>query len=455
MKPRILIVEDEPDALEVIEELFRNEGYETQTARNGLEALAIIDNREPDILISDLYMPDMDGMKLLDEVSNRFPEVSTIMMTGHKDVNNAVKALQKGARDFILKPFDLKDFLLKVAAIARLKDNVDEDLLEHFRTPKQKGFENIISCDARMINLFQKIEKIAPYNLTVMIYGESGTGKELIAEAIRQNSRPERCKNPFIRVNCGGIPETLLESELFGHEKGAFTSAYHSKPGRFELADGGTIFLDEIGDISINMQVKLLRVLQAKVIERLGGTKTKHVDVRVIAATNKNLEKEIQSGQFREDLYYRLNVIPLYLPPLRERREDIPLLIQHFINKFCKEFEQPTKRVDSEAMGYLKAYGWPGNVRQLENYVNQALVLADNNVLTIKDFPSRVLNNREVETEFDLDTNRPLKQIMESYERKVIQKALGENRGNKLQTAKQLHIHRTTFMSRIKKLGMS
>ncbi|MCB0267297.1 MAG: sigma-54-dependent Fis family transcriptional regulator [Calditrichaeota bacterium] len=454
MKPRILIVDDEADSLDIIADLFSKVGYQTFTAQNGLEALAVIERTEPDILISDLYMPEMDGMKLLDEVSNRYPNVSTIMMTGHKDVNNAVKALQKGARDFILKPFDLEDFLWKVGAIVKMKYNVDEDTFAKFNAPVNKGFANIISRDPRMMALFRKIEKIAPYNLTVMIYGESGTGKELIADAIRQNARPERSQKPFVKVNCGGIPETLLESELFGHEKGAYTNAYYSKPGRFEIADGGSIFLDEIGDISMAMQVKLLRVLSSKEIERLGSTKTKQVDVRVIAATNKNLEAEIEAGRFREDLFFRLNVIPIFLPPLRERRDDIPLLIQHFIKRFCEEFKLPPKQVDDEAMEYLKSYRWPGNVRQLENYVNQAIVLSEGNMLTIKDFPSRVLNETAEDTGFEIDTTRPLDDIMADFEKMVLKKALAENGGNKQQTAKQLQVHRTTLMSRLKKLGL-
>ncbi|MCB0285494.1 MAG: sigma-54-dependent Fis family transcriptional regulator [Calditrichaeota bacterium] len=335
-----------------------------------------------------------------------------------------------------------------------MKYNVDEDTFAKFNAPVNKGFANIISRDPRMMALFRKIEKIAPYNLTVMIYGESGTGKELIADAIRQNARPERSQKPFVKVNCGGIPETLLESELFGHEKGAYTNAYYSKPGRFEIADGGSIFLDEIGDISMAMQVKLLRVLSSKEIERLGSTKTKQVDVRVIAATNKNLEAEIEAGRFREDLFFRLNVIPIFLPPLRERRDDIPLLIQHFIKRFCEEFKLPPKQVDDEAMEYLKSYRWPGNVRQLENYVNQAIVLSEGNMLTIKDFPSRVLNETAEDTGFEIDTTRPLDDIMADFEKMVLKKALAENGGNKQQTAKQLQVHRTTLMSRLKKLGL-
>ncbi len=453
MKPRILIVEDEPDALEVIEELFRNQGYETYTARNGKEALEVIPESDPNIMISDIYMPDMDGMKLLDVVSNKYPDISTIMMTGHRDVDNAVKALQKGAKDFVLKPFNLEEFLLKVSAIARLKSVFDDVLYDRYRSSSRKGFENIVGRDSKILKIFEKVEKVAPFDITVMIRGENGTGKELIANAIHQNSRQSRVKKPFIKVNCGGLTETLLESELFGHVKGSFTGAYFDKAGRFELADGGTIFLDEIGDISMDMQVKLLRVLQEQSFERVGGTKTINVDVRVIAATNRNLEKAIKEGKFREDLYYRLNVVSIVLPPLRKRPEDIPLLVSHLIERYSKKFGFPVKHVDAEVMSHLKSYYWAGNVRQLENFIQHALVMSESDVLTIKDFPSEILNIKEVTAPI-INTKQPLKISLEEFERQIILKALIENNYNKLRTAEQLGLHRTTFLSKLKKLGI-
>lgn len=454
MKPRILIVEDEPDALEVIEDLFRSKGYETYTARNGKEALETIPTSEPDILISDVFMPEMDGLKLLDVVSNQYPHIATIMMTGHNDANNAVKALQKGAKDFVLKPFDLEEFLLKVSAISRLRTAFDEVLYERFRNVKRKGFEQIIGRDTKILEVFKLIEKVAPFDTTVLIRGEHGTGKELVADAIHYNSRKERANRPFVKVNCGGLPETLLESELFGHIKGAFTGAVNDKAGLFEVANGGTIFLDEIGDISMNMQIKLLRVLQYKTFQRVGDTKTIKSDVRVIAATNKNLEEAIKDGTFREDLYYRLNVFNINLPSLRERRSDIPLLVNHFIDFYCDQYNMPRKQIDDEAMAFLKKAPWEGNVRELENFIQRALIISESGILTIKDFPPEVLNRHSNGEDIEINTHQPLKTSLEEYERRIILAALEENNWNKMRTAEQLDIHRTTFHSKLKKLGI-
>ncbi|HFB68526.1 MAG TPA: sigma-54-dependent Fis family transcriptional regulator, partial [Calditrichae bacterium] len=338
MKTRILIVDDEIDALDLMEELFQKNGYETFTARNGLEALSHIRQHEPDIMISDLVMPEMDGMALLDVVSKKYPDVAVIMITAHGTIETAVEAMKKGAKDYILKPLRLDEILAKVETISQLKSLIRENQYLREKLAQKYNFDSIIGKNKKMLELFELIKDVAKTSSTVLIRGESGTGKELIAHAIHFNS--DRVKKPFVKVNCAVLAENLLESELFGHVKGAFTGAIKDKMGRFELAHGGTIFLDEIGDISPNMQLKLLRVLQEGEFERVGGTETIKVDVRIIAATNRNLEEAMAKGEFRQDLYYRLNVIPIEVPPLRERRDDIPLLVTHFLDKFNRAFNK-------------------------------------------------------------------------------------------------------------------
>jgi transcriptional regulator with PAS, ATPase and Fis domain len=317
---------------------------------------------------------------------------------------------------------------------------------------QQYNFNNIIGKNRKMLELFDLIKDIAITNSTVLITGESGTGKELIANAIHFNS--ERIKNPFVKVNCGVLAENLLESELFGHVKGSFTGAIRDKLGRFEIANGGTIFLDEIGDISANMQLKLLRVLQEGEFERVGGTETIKVDVRIIAATNKDLNDMMMKGEFRQDLYYRLNVIPLEVPPLKERRDDIPLLITHFLDKFKKQFMKKINVVEDEAMKCLQNYSWPGNIRELENLLERAVVLNKTGKLTIKDFPMHVVQHQG-EIIVDLDAEGSLTDAVDSYEKQIILKSLSENNYNKLRTAEKLGIHRSTFMSKLKKYNIN
>lgn len=448
MKTRILIVDDEVDALELMEELFQKNGYETYTARNGVEALNILREIEVDIMISDIFMPEMDGMALLDAVRKKYPDISIIMITAHGTIETAVEAMKKGAKDYILKPLRLDEIVAKVETISQLKSLIRENRYLKDKLAKKYNFENIIGKNKKMQELFDLIRDIAKTNSTVLIRGESGTGKELIANAIHFNS--DRIDKPFVKVNCAVLAENLLESELFGHVKGAFTGAIKDKVGRFELAHGGTIFLDEIGDISPNMQLKLLRVLQEGEFERVGGNETKRVDVRILAATNRNLEEAMKSGQFRQDLYYRLNVIPIDVPPLKERKDDIPLLVAYFLEKFNTEFNKSIKGVDEEAMKYLQSYDWPGNIRELENLMERAIVLNKTGILTIKDFPLFAAETDTME-EIDLDVNSDLTLMVDNFEKKIILKALRENNFNKLRTAEKLGIHRSTFMSKLKK----
>ncbi len=448
MKTRILIVDDEVDALDLMEELFLKHGYETFTARNGMEALAIINEQEPDILISDMVMPEMDGIKLLEVIGKKYPDISVIMITAHGTIETAVETMKKGAKDYILKPLRLDEILAKVETISQLKSLMKENLYLREKLSQKYNFNNIIGKNRKMLELFDLIKDIAKTGSTVLINGESGTGKELIANAIHFNS--DRIKKPFVKVNCGVLAENLLESELFGHVKGSFTGAIRDKMGRFEIANGGTIFLDEIGDISPNMQLKLLRVLQEGEFERVGGTETIKVDVRIIAATNRDLNNMMMKGEFRQDLYYRLNVIPLEVPPLRERKDDIPLLITHFLDKFVKQFKKKIESIDDDVMKCLQYYNWQGNIRELENLLERAVVLNKSGKLTLKDFPPYVVQ-QEGDIQVDLDADGNLIDIVDSYEKQIILKALRENNYNKLRTAEKLGIHRSTFMSKLKK----
>lgn len=448
MKTRILIVDDEVDALDLMEELFQKNGYDTYTAKNGVEGLNILRETEIDIMVSDIFMPEMDGMTLLDTVRKKYPDISIIMITAHGNIETAVDAMKKGAKDYILKPLRLDEIVAKIETISQLKTLIKENRYLKDKLLKKFNFENIIGKNRKMQDLFELVRDIAKTNSTVLIRGESGTGKELIANAIHFNS--DRIEKPFVKVNCAVLAENLLESELFGHVKGAFTGAIKDKVGRFELAHGGTIFLDEIGDISPNMQLKLLRVLQEGEFERVGGNETKKVDVRILAATNRNLEEAMKSGHFRQDLYYRLNVIPLDVPPLRERKDDIPLLVAYFLDKFNADFKKNITAVDDEAMSYLQSYEWPGNIRELENLMERGIVLNKSGILKVKDFPIFVSQN-EAEEEININVSNDLTEVVDSYEKKIILKALRENNFNKLRTAEKLGIHRSTFMSKLKK----
>ena len=452
MKTKILIVDDEMDALDLMEELFIKHGYETFTANNGLEALNVINEQEPDILISDMVMPEMDGIKLLDMVTKKHSDIAVIMITAHGTIETAVETMKKGAKDYILKPLRLDEILAKVETISQLKSLMKENQYLREKLSQKYNFNNIIGKNKKMLELFDLIKDIAKTNSTILINGESGTGKELIANAIHFNS--DRVKKPFVKVNCGVLAENLLESELFGHMKGSFTGAIRDKLGRFEIANGGTIFLDEIGDISANMQLKLLRVLQEGEFERVGGTETLKVDVRIIAATNRDLAKMMLNGEFRQDLFYRLNVIPLEVPPLRERKDDIPLLISHFLEKFNKHFNKKIEVIEDDAMKCLQNYSWQGNIRELENLIERSVVLNKTSKLTVKDFPHYVVNS-EGELSFEFDADGSLIDIVDSYEKQIILRALKENNFNKLRTAEKLGIHRSTFMSKLKKYDIS
>jgi len=451
LKTKILIVDDDVDALELMEELFESKGYLPITATNGLAALDRIRDEDPDMVISDIRMPDMDGMQLLEHMSQRYPHIPVIMVTAHGTIEAAVEAIKMGAKDYILKPLRLDEILAKVETISELRNLVKENEYLRSRLATRFNVKNIIGKSDKIDELFKLIHDVAPTNTTVLIQGENGTGKELIANAIHFNSPSS--KKPFIKLNCGVLAENLLESELFGHVKGAFTGAFKDKIGRFELANGGTLFLDEIGDISQNMQVKLLRVLQEGEFERVGGTETMKVDVRIIAATNQNLEDLIHHGRFRQDLYYRLNVIPIHVPPLRDRKDDIKLLVDHFLEKFQEVHQKKIEGIDRDAITALEAYDWPGNIRELENYIERAIVLNKTGRITKSDFPASISFAQKGMVDYDEAAG--LLGTVEEYERRLILSELEKNDGNKAKTAQKFRVNRSTFMSKLKKYNIA
>ena len=451
MKTRILVVEDEHDTLELMAEVFLNKGYRVDKASNGIEALRSVKVNEPDIILTDILMPGMDGMELLRNLAKDYPHIPVIMITAYGTIDNAVEAMKLGAKDYITKPLRFEELTSKVERITQLSSLIKENEFLLNKLQQKYDFTNIIGKTSKIKDLLELVRDVAATNATALIRGESGTGKELIANAIHYNS--SRMKRPFIKINCAVLAESLLESELFGHVKGAFTGAIKDKVGRFELANGGTLFLDEIGDISLKMQSQLLRVLQQGEFERVGGTETLRVDVRIIAATNKNLEEAMERGEFRQDLFYRLNVIPITVPPLRERREDIQYLVSHFIEKFNKIYGKNIREITPKAMAILKNYDYPGNIRELENLIERIVVLNRVDVIDLENLPSIVPASSAENGNVNLDGG--LTQAVEEYERKSILMALEENGYNKVQTAKALKINRSTFNSKLKKYSIN
>ena len=384
----LLIVDDEASLRDFLSIVFEEEGWSVETAASLEEAHAAIQRREPDVVLCDLMLPDGSGIDFIREVKAASPSIPFVMITAHTSTRSAVEALKAGAVDYIAKPFDIEELKIIVGKAVERKELEDENV--HLRTALEERFTfaNIIGRSAKMQEIFSIVQRIAKTMSTVLISGESGTGKEMIARAIHYNS--DR-RGKFVSINCGALPENLLESELFGHERGAFTGAIREKKGLFQEADRGTIFLDEIGETSTAMQIKLLRVLQERMVRKVGSNVEASVDVRVIAATNRDLSESIKDGSFREDLFYRINVIPITLPPLRQRREDIPLLVDHFIEKFCSRMQVPRKRISADAMRAIEKYHWPGNVRELENVVERLIALETSDLLTTKSLPEHVL----------------------------------------------------------------
>jgi len=383
---RVLVADDESNMRRVLEAILRREGYDVVTAANGLDAVSEM-NRDIRTVITDLKMPGLDGMGLLRRLQQDYPEVPVVMITAHGSVESAVEAVKLGAFDYLEKPFEQEQIRQIVAKAMKTHELARRDARPE--TPTVRGRFHLIGEASAIRQIFAVVEKVADTPSTVLITGESGTGKELVARALHENS--SRHKGPFIKINCAAIPRTLMESELFGYEKGAFTGAVGAKPGRFELAHGGTLFLDEIGEIPTEMQVKLLRVLQESEFERVGGIKTIKVDVRLVTATNRDLTREIAEETFREDLFYRLNVVPIHIPPLRDRREDIPLLVEHFISKFNERLKKQITRISDEAVARLTAYNWPGNIRELENMMERTMLFCEGPEIHARDLPPEMV----------------------------------------------------------------
>jgi DNA-binding NtrC family response regulator len=448
----VLIIDDEAAIRESLETLLELEGYGVQSASTGEEGLARIGERSFDVVLLDLALPDRDGMDLLAEIHLQDPGLSIIMVTAYGTVENAVRAMQAGAANFVQKPWDNEKLLADVrAAIARHR--AEEENVQLKRALKQRyNFENIVGKSEPMLKIFDLVAQVAPSRSTVLLQGESGTGKELIAKAIHLNS-PRRDR-PFVPVNTGSMPPDLLESILFGHVKGAFTSAVASKKGLFEIADRGTLFLDEIGTMSLDTQSKILRVLQDKKFMHLGGVHEVQVDVRIIAATNVDLKQQVREGKFREDLFYRLNVITIDLPPLRQRKEDIPLLTGFFLNRYSQENERPTRRITPEALRPLLTYSWPGNVRELENVIERAVVLSAGVDVGPELLPDQIAGRATAFSGLERRTDASLFDIMEDCERQIIVAMLEKCNWNQTDAAERFHIPLSTLNQKIKRLNI-
>jgi len=452
---KILIVADDPEILEVIAEILRQAGYDVDQAEDGRSAIRRIEDDFYDLVITDLNLPKVDGMKILQYVVDQSPDTMCVILTGYGTIKGSVEAIKMGAFDYISKPVKSDEILIVVEKAIKFRQLERENILLKQQLRKKYRFENFIGDSKPIQKVFELIEKVADTDSTVLITGESGTGKELIAKAIHYNSN--RRDNPMVVINCGAIPEELLESELFGHEKGAFTGAHKMRVGRFELANGGTIFLDEIGDMSPNLQVKLLRVLQEQKFERVGGTRTLEIDVRIIAATNKNLINAVNKGSFRQDLYYRLNVIPVKVPPLRIRKSDIPLLVDFFVKKFNKQKRKRIIGLTPEALDTLMAYGWPGNVRELENLIERLVILSNGDTIDMEDVPESIKGKAAKVESVDVQIPKDgivFDQAVEEYEKKLILQALSETNWVKTKAAKLLNINRTTLIEKMKKKNL-
>ncbi|MCJ7539044.1 MAG: sigma-54 dependent transcriptional regulator [Desulfobacterales bacterium] len=449
---KILVVDDNPDVLKLIADILESNDYEVKTVSNGASAIKELENNDYDMVLTDLMMPDVDGMQVLENAILKTPKTMCIILTGHGTIKSSVEAIKKGAFDYITKPVSPTELLIYVEKALKFKNLEEENIRLKKELKGKYHYKNIVGTSKVIKKIYDLIEKVSDSDGTVLITGASGTGKELIARSIHYNS--QRGDNPLVVINCGAIPETLLESELFGHEKGAFTGAYKKRIGRFEMANGGTIFLDEIGEMSPTLQIKLLRVLQEQQFERVGGTKTLHVDLRFVAATNKNLTTAINMEKFREDLYYRLNVIPIKVPSLKQRRSDIPLLVDFFLKKFQKGKSDKLTGFSQVAMDAILSYDWPGNVRELENVIKRLTILCEGPVVSFDDLPENMQNvsgSRHPDNEVIIDNELNLNEAVQDYEKRIILEALEKTNWVKSKAAKLLNINRTTLVAKIKK----
>ena len=455
---QILVIDDESGNRNALTMLLTSAGYRVQAAASGEEALQILSKTPFEIIITDLFLPGVSGIDILKKVKTDSPYTNVILITGHASAESAVEAMKEGAFDYITKPFNFEKLKLIVAKALEKSRLVAENLYLRQQLRGKYKFDNIIGHSLAMQQVFSRMERIVNTDSTILILGESGTGKEMVAKAIHFNGH--RREKPFIAINCGAIPAELLESELFGHVRGAFTGAVADKPGKFEAANGGTVFLDEIGTMPMHLQMKMLRVLQEQEIERVGSTRKLKLNVRVISATNANLEEEVKKGNFREDLFYRLNVIPITLPPLRERREDIALLARHFLQQSCSGMNRSLMSLSAAAMRALEAYDWPGNVREMENVIERTVALTDSDPIEPRDLPPNIGGSEEASVPSVLcprvtEEGVDMTLIIEEMERCMIREAMQLSGGVKARAANLLRINRTTLVEKIKRLGLT
>lgn len=446
---KVLVVDDEKNIRDSLAGVLSDEGFTVVCARSAEEAMEKIKESRPDVALLDIWLPGMDGVEALKEIKKDNPDLPVVMISGHGTVETAVRATKLGAYDFLEKPLTLEKVVLTVEHALEQKKLAQTNM--EFVEGERKRYE-MIGRSGIMEELKRGIRRVAPTNSWILITGENGTGKELVARNIHLYSN--RSSKPFIAVNCAAIPEELIESELFGHEKGAFTSAVSSKKGKFDMADGGTIFLDEIGDMSLKTQAKILRILEEESFERVGGTKKITVDVRVVAATNKNLGEEIAKGNFREDLYYRLNVIPFHVPPLRERVEDIPLFAEYFLREFSREAAKDLLAMTDEARGLLLNYDWPGNVRELRNLMERLVIMTSSGVITPDDVPAYIKGEGHARAKKSVFERETLREARSDFEREFILKKLAEFNGNIAKTAEAIGIERSHLYRKIKSYGI-
>lgn len=453
MKAKLLVVDDEAVIIKALSKYLIQEGYQVDQASDGYQAIELVKETNYDLILTDLKMPQMDGITLVREIKKRSPETVCIVMTGYGSIPSAVEAMKVGAFHYITKPFELEDVGLIIKKALEHARLVNENRVLSRQVKHRYGVESIIGSSEEIKKVLETLKKVSNTDSTVLILGESGTGKELVARAVHYNS--DRADKPLITVNCGAIPENLLESELFGHVKGSFTGAVQSKMGRFEAANGGTIFLDEIGDMSLRLQVKILRVLQERKFEPVGSTKSVDIDVRIMAATNRNLEEMVKSGEFREDLYYRLNVIPVRIPALRQRPSDIPVLLGHFLRLYSQINNVEVPNIPQDVMSLLMNYKWPGNVRELENTVERLVVLRGSQTVRMSDLPDKFLKVSDSifknSTLHIPESGISLKNAVNDFENTLILKALEKTGWNKNRAANLLRLNRTTLVEKIKK----
>ena len=443
-KIKIIVVDDELSIRESLRGWLQQDGYQVETAAGGPEALAKNAANRFDIMLIDVKMPEMDGLTLLQKIKEIDSDIAIVMMTAHGAIRDAIEAIKLGAYDYLLKPFELEELSFTIEKLVTMQTLAMENLILKDRVASMTLFENLVGQSPSMLKLFEAIVDVANSDATVLVTGETGTGKELVARAIHTQS--PRCYAPFIALNCGAFTDQLLESELFGHEKGAFTDAKNTKKGRLEMVNAGTLFLDEVGDISMKMQIDLLRVLETREFSRVGGTATLHSDFRVIAATNQDLEEAIRAKTFRQDLFYRLNVVHLQVPPLRERPDDIPLLAQHFLWRYAVETNKKIDSIQLEAMEVMRRYPYPGNVRELENAIERAVVVGKSRQIQLSDLPFTIAVGDAAEME---------KLSLEEMERQHIARVLAIEDGNRSNAAKILRINRSTLYGKIKKYGLA